>query len=243
MPGSIVLLSGGLDSTVNFKITLDGGSVLKALTFDYGQRAARRETEAAAAMCERFGVSHEAIRLPWLRRITTTALVRRDRSVPRPQNDELDAGGRASVSAAQVWVPNRNGAFLAIGASFAEALGADEVVPGFNREEAASFPDNSPEFIAAVNAALRFSTRSRVRVRCHTSRRKKRSILRLGLDIGAPLDLVWCCYEGGRAMCGQCESCLRFVRAVEAAGAEAWFREHHRRPPPAIGAAAERSSP
>ena len=243
MPGSIVLLSGGLDSTVNFKIALDGGSVLKALTFDYGQRAARREIEAATAMCDRFGVSHETIRLPWLRRITTTALVRRDRSVPRPQNNELDAGERESVTAAQVWVPNRNGVFLAIGASFAEALGADEVVPGFNREEAASFPDNSSGFVAAVNGSLRFSTRSGVRVRCHTSRRKKRSILQLGLEIGAPLDIVWCCYEGGRAMCGRCESCCRFLRATEDAGAEAWFRDHHQRLPPPLRTTTKRRSP
>ena len=68
MSGTVVLLSGGLDSTVNFKAALDNAGVAVALTFDYGQRSANRETAAASAICERYGVSHERIDLPWLAR-------------------------------------------------------------------------------------------------------------------------------------------------------------------------------
>lgn len=229
MARSLVLLSAGLDSTVNLQCARDRGDVTAALTFDYGQRAARRETAAAAAMCARAGLRHEIIRLPWLARITPTALVRRRAPLPLPSRDRLDE--TASKTAARVWVPNRNGVFLAIAAAYAEALGADQVVPGFNAEEAAAFPDNSTEFIRAVNQSLRLSTRSRVRVTCYTARKRKAAILRLGLKIHAPLDLVWCCYQGGRRMCGRCESCLRFLRAVETVRCADWFREHHRRLP------------
>ncbi len=65
MPASIVLISAGLDSTVNLKCAQDDGGVAAALTFDYGQRAARREAGNSAAMCARFGIRHETIRLPW----------------------------------------------------------------------------------------------------------------------------------------------------------------------------------
>ena len=47
MKTSIVLISAGLDSTVNLKRALDRGAVAAGLTFDYGQRAARRESENA----------------------------------------------------------------------------------------------------------------------------------------------------------------------------------------------------
>jgi len=227
MPASMVLLSAGLDSTVNLKCALDCGRVVAALTFDYGQRAARRERRNAAAMCGRLGVRHEIVSLPWLRRITRTALVARERAVPRPRAERLDDPASAQRSAERVWVPNRNGLFLAVAAAYAESLGARQVVAGFNAEEAATFPDNSPQFVQAYNKALRFSTLTRVQVKSHTARRRKAAILRLGVKIGAPLDLVWCCYEGGRRMCGRCESCLRFVRAVKAVGREDWFREHH----------------
>ena len=62
-----------------------------------------------------------------------------------------------------MWVPNRNGVFIAIAAAFAESLGADLVVTGFNAEEAATFPDNSAAFAAAATESLRFSTANGVR--------------------------------------------------------------------------------
>jgi len=225
---SVVLLSSGLDSAVNLKCALDRGPVPAALTFDYGHRAAKREAARAAAMCERFDVAHEVVRLPWLGRITRTALVDARRTLPHPRAADLDDPRAARRSAERVWAPNRNGVFLAVAAAFAESLGADQVVPGFNAEEAATFPDNSPEFVTAYNRALRLSTLSRVKVRSYTARRRKPAIVRLGIEIGAPLDLAWCCYEGGRRLCGRCESCRRFLRAIAEARAEEWFRQNHR---------------
>jgi len=227
-PSSIVLLSAGLDSTVNLQCALDRGGVAAALTFDYGQRAAAREMQASAAICRRLGVRHECIRLPWYRAIAHTALVDSSRPLPHPSAGQLDDPASASRSAAKVWAPNRNGLFLAIAAAFAESCGAEQVVAGFNAEEAATFPDNSEEFMRAATRAMRFSTRTRVRVASYTVRLRKPAIVALGLRIGAPLDLVWCCYEGGQKLCGRCESCRRFLRAVEQAGAREWFEAHHR---------------
>ena len=231
MPKSVVLLSAGLDSAVNLKCALDRGPVVAALTFDYGQRAARRETESAAAMCERFGLRHELVRLPWLGRITRTALVGSGRRLPHPRMSDLDDPEVSRRSAERVWTPNRNGVFLAAAAAHAEAWGAELTVTGFNAEEAASFPDNSPEFVAAFNRALRLSTRARVRVKSYTARLRKPAIVKRGLKIGAPLDLVWCCYDGGRTLCGRCESCRRFMRAICESGSSAWFERHHPRLP------------
>jgi len=227
MPTSILLLSAGLDSAVNLKCALDKSDVSAALTFDYSQRAAAREIQAAAVMCKRFAVRHEVIALPWLGGITQTALVNRSETVPSPDPDRLDDSRQARDTAEAVWVPNRNGVFLSVAAAWAEALGADQVVAGFNAEEAATFPDNSSEFVRAFNAVLRFSTRTRVRVKSFTARRRKASILKLGMKIDAPLDLVWPCYYGERRMCGRCESCVRFLRAAEEAGSLDWFAEHH----------------
>jgi 7-cyano-7-deazaguanine synthase len=216
---AVVLLSGGLDSTVAFKAALDRSGVLLAITFDYGQRAARREVAAAAAIAARFGVEHRAIALPWLGEETSTALVDRKKEVPRPAANDLDSE-RARETAAAVWVPNRNGVMINIAAAFAEARGADRVVVGFNREEGATFPDNTEDYARAATAALAFSTLSKVRVEAPAAALSKAEIVRLGQSIGAPLDLVWSCYFGDEAPCGCCESCLRLRRALDEAGAE-----------------------
>jgi 7-cyano-7-deazaguanine synthase len=121
-----------------------------------------------------------------------------------PLLDTLDA----------VWVPNRNGVFLNIGAAFAEAYGCGYVVTGFNREEAAEFPDNGEEFVARINGGLEMSTRSGVRVVSFTQDLNKSQVLDLGARLGAPLSVIWSCYHAGRRMCGRCASCKRLKAAL-----------------------------
>src|SRR4051812_48637364 len=114
---SVILLSGGLDSCVAFKLALDAGGVALAVTADYGQRAARREIEAARDMAARFGVAHKVVHLPWLGEITRTSLVDRGVEVPRPAAADLDSA-QAHETAKKVWVPNRNGVLVNIAAAF-----------------------------------------------------------------------------------------------------------------------------
>jgi 7-cyano-7-deazaguanine synthase len=120
------------------------------------------------------------------------------------------------VSAAAVWVPNRNGVFINIAAAFAESLGCEAVVCGFNAEEGQTFPDNTAEYAQAATAALAYSTLSQVRVWSPTQDLTKVEIVALARRIGAPLQHVWSCYEPGPEPCGECESCLRFARAMAA---------------------------
>ena len=217
---AISLLSGGLDSVVATTAVAREGTVELALTFDYGQRAAPAEVRAAQAVCRALAIPHRAIELPWLAEVTGTALV--DRSAPLPElaADELDDAGKTHASAAAVWVPNRNGVFVNVAAAFAESLGCEAVVCGFNAEEGRTFPDNTPEFAAAATEALAFSTMNHVRVVSPTQDLTKAEIVALGRRLGAPLAHVWSCYEPGPEPCGRCESCLRSQRAMAEAGRE-----------------------
>ena len=228
MSRAVVLLSGGLDSAVNLALAAASPGVALAVTADYGQRSSEQEISAAAAMSERLRVPHRVIPLPWLAPLSSSAVLRGRGNPPKPTVQELDdVSGAAARTADAVWVPNRNGVLLNAAAALAEQSGADQVVVGFNAEEAATFPDNSVAFVDAVNRSLRFSTRGAVQVRCDTAGMTKAQIVDLGRSVGAPLDLVWPCYLGGERMCGQCESCMRFLRAVARADAKAWFRGHH----------------
>lgn len=212
---SIVLLSSGLDSTVNFCKALRETEILLSLTFDYGQRAAKNEISRAQKICEKYGVAHRTIKLDWLKEITGTSLVNRESELPRLSKEELDHAATTQKSAAAVWVPNRNGVFIHIAAAMAEAMDAQVIVVGFNAEEAVTFSDNSAEFIDRINLSLEYSTRSKPKVICYTKDLNKREIVQLGRELNAPFESMWSCYESGEEMCGQCESCLRFERAME----------------------------
>jgi 7-cyano-7-deazaguanine synthase len=202
---AVALLSGGLDSTVAFAIRARDTAL--AVTVDYGQRAAKREIASARRTAGRYRVPHRVLDLPWL---GGGALTDRSKRLPRP---DLKSARDTRRSAAAVWVPNRNGIFIAAAAAIAEGLGASRIVVGFNREEAATFPDNSARFLEAANRALRLSTRNGVRVESPTLKWDKRRIVEEARRRGIALDHVWPCYEGGAAWCRKCESCLRAVRA------------------------------
>jgi 7-cyano-7-deazaguanine synthase len=105
--------------------------------------------------------------------------------------------------------------FVNVAAAYAESYGCDTVVTGFNREEAEEFPDNSREFVERANAALAFSTRNAVRVESFTVDLDKRAIVRMGLELKAPLSIVWSCYRSGPKMCGDCASCARLRSAID----------------------------
>jgi 7-cyano-7-deazaguanine synthase len=215
---SIVLLSSGLDSAVAFKVALDELGVELALTFDYGQRAAEKEVECARRICERHGVRHEAIELPWLEDVTRTALVDRGEIVPTPTEAELEERLKTLETAHAVWVPNRNGTFINVAGCFADAHDIDYIVCGFNAEEGATFPDNTPPFVEAINGSLYYSTENHAKVVAPVIDLDKAGIIKKGVSIKAPLDLSWSCYFSGERPCGRCESCMRRARAFKLAG-------------------------
>ncbi|MGE3974596.1 MAG: 7-cyano-7-deazaguanine synthase QueC [Bdellovibrionales bacterium] len=214
MNSSVVLLSSGLDSTVNLYEAKHASKVVLALTFDYGQKAARQEKAHSEKICRELSISHRVIELPWFRDFTNTSLVSDKSSIPTHVN--LQSRQAITDSAAQVWVPNRNGIFLSIAAAFAESLKAEWLIPGFNAEEATTFPDNSQEYLDSFTDSLKFSTMGRVKVKCFTTHLEKSAIYARGKELGVNFQNVWPCYQGNDKPCGACESCQRFLRAQDA---------------------------
>lgn len=210
----VVLLSAGLDSTVNiFETMKHGHKVVLALTFDYGQKAAKKEIEQSAKIAKYLNVPHKVISLPWFKDFNSS-LTQESMSVPTGSEVELESKGQPKSS---VWVPNRNGIFLNIAAGYAEALGAGTVIPGFNREEAETFADNSRDFLERSSKALELSTSNSVNVGCYTIHMNKPELVLLGQGLDIPWELTWPCYLSEDKWCGECESCQRARRAFAAA--------------------------
>jgi 7-cyano-7-deazaguanine synthase len=215
---SVVLLSGGLDSSANLALAVEHDEVVQAVTVDYGQRAAQREIQAAKSLSDDYNVPHAVLDLKWLGALGGSALTDLSVDMPDPGKQNLDDAGVTAQTAKAVWVPNRNGVLIHCAAAMAEARGAQRVVVGFNREEAATFPDNSQAFLDSLRESLRYSTRNAVEAYCYTTALDKREIvarLASGLTRPFPFEKIWSCYQGGEKPCGVCESCRRLARALE----------------------------
>ncbi len=213
--GNLVLLSAGLDSAVNLLVARERGGVGMAVTVDYGQRAARREVERSRALCDSRGIEHVVVEAPWLGELSRDSLTTPRAPLPRVERGRLGDISRSLEAMRAVWVPNRNGLLVNIGACAAEAVGMKWVVMGLNAEEGSVFPDNSLGFLKEANHALACSTLSRVRLRSFTVRWDKMAILREAMARELDFHDIWSCYNGGELMCGSCESCARLLAAAE----------------------------
>jgi 7-cyano-7-deazaguanine synthase len=212
---AIALLSGGLDSVVSMGMALDLYEVKRSLYFDYGQRAALKEEQAAKKISDYYKIPCQTIKLDWLADITSTSLVNKDCDLPEYTLEQLDSDTDYQLKSAKaVWVPNRNGVMLNIAASIAESLGCRYVVFGANAEEATTFPDNTKEYADKLSNAFAYSTNNRVEVSVPLNDLTKTEIVSCALNLKVPLELVWSCYLGGEKHCGKCESCVRLKRAL-----------------------------
>lgn len=199
---AIALLSGGLDSVISMFMAREEAEICLALTVDYGQKARKNEIRAAKHFCKLFDIRHVVIELPFMSEI---------------HSGLLEAG---EISVENPWVPNRNGLFVNLAATYAENIKADWVICGFNREEASNFPDNSREFVEAANKALYYSTLNHVSLRSFVQDMDKVEIIKKAVELGIDFRNLWSCYQGGEKPCGQCPSCLRNMEAFNKAGVE-----------------------
>jgi 7-cyano-7-deazaguanine synthase len=214
LPGSVVLLSGGMDSATCLAIASRARPPVHALTVHYGQRHAR-ELRAAKALAQRYRVKrHVLLRLP-VGSLLDSALTRPSRRLPsRPSR-----AGRIPAT----YVPARNTILLSLALGYAESHRLGAIYLGANAIDYSGYPDCRPEYLRAFERLARLATRTSVeegrpiRIVAPLLRKSKAEIVRAGDRLGVPWELTWSCYAGGRRPCGRCDACRLRRRGFRAA--------------------------
>ena len=215
MKKAISVLSGGLDCTVATS-TFAKDYEIHAITFNYGQKSFKRELKASREICDKMNWTHEVIDLPWLSKISTSSL-NTSEEIQEVSSNDLDDIEKSMKTASSVWVPARNTVFTSIALSYAESIGAEIIIVGWDAEEAATFPDNSKEFLENFNKLIEAGSPDNIKIEAPAIDLNKEEIVKLGADVGAPMELSYSCYKGTEKHCGVCESCMRRKRAFEKA--------------------------
>jgi 7-cyano-7-deazaguanine synthase len=238
-PKAVVCLSGGMDSTVCATLAARDYESY-GLHFSYGQRTEARELEAARAVAEAVGFAELLeLKTELFRRIGGSALTDLSIAVPdaaeemrgsiRSAQDDNEKQATANEKRATAndkrdvpvtYVPFRNAHFLSAAVSWAEVLGAGTVFIGAVEQDSSGYPDCRPAYYDAFNRLIREGTKDgEIAVVTPLIRLKKAEIVRLGVELGAPLHVSWSCYSGETEACGMCESCVLRLRAFREAGA------------------------
>ncbi len=200
MIDSIVVLSGGMDSTVMLAHALDKGKVVAALSFDYGSKHNGREIPMAAGLCKKLGISHEIVKLPFMNELFSSSLLQSGGEIPDGDYEQLNM--QSTV------VPFRNGILISIAAGYAESAGAKEVLLGSHAGDHFIYPDCRPEFNRALSKTVGLGTDGKVSLSFPFERIDKRDIGDLGRRLGVDFAMTWTCYKGGSVHCGTCGACL-----------------------------------
>lgn len=212
---AVVLLSGGLDSTVCMAVAKSKGLDVYPISFNYHQRHSI-ELEGAKKVANFFNVKKHLIIDTNMEQIGGSALT--DTSIDVPVGD----AARSDIPV--TYVPARNLIFLSYALGYAEVNGASYVYIGVNAVDYSGYPDCRPEFIQKFQNLADYATKAtaaehkKIQIVTPLQDLSKKDIVLLGMKLQAPLQFTHSCYNGGKKACGVCDSCKLRLKGFEEAG-------------------------
>lgn len=212
MKKAVVLVSGGLDSCVTAAVAKDLGFKLYFLHVNYGQRTEDREFMAFKNLKEYFNAEELVVDISYLKEIGGSSLT--------DENIEVEKGDVNREGVPKSYVPFRNANILSIATSWAEVLKATDIFIGAVEEDSSGYPDCRKVFYDAFNEAIDKGTHPETKIKIQTPliNKQKSEIVKLGIELKAPLELTWSCYKSEDEACGVCDSCLLRLRGFKIAG-------------------------
>ena len=216
-----VLLSGGLDSTTCLALAVKkfGRENVVAVSIFYGQRHAK-ELSCAKKIAAHYGVNHYEFDAAQIMSYSDSALMNTS-----TKNLEQSTYGEQVKKNPRVatYVPFRNGLMLAMAASFTDGIfnGEDaEIFIGVHQDDSAvnAYADCSEKFIRTMNDSINIGTYGKIKIVAPFLGMTKADVVKIGLELDAPYNLTWSCYERGEKPCGKCATCLDRAAAFAANG-------------------------
>lgn len=205
---AIVLLSGGLDSTVILAIALNANRNCHAISFDYGQRH-RVELKAAHAVAKHYDIAHKVIQID-PQTFAHSAMLSNEPIPKKRTQKEISSEGIPNT-----YIPARNTLFLAYAIGQAEQFSAEEIFFGANKLDYHPYPDCRPEYFNAFQGVINIATKQAVtnqppRLVTPLISWDKTQIIQQGLQLNAPLTLTFSCYDPQHdgSPCLSCDACI-----------------------------------
>lgn len=208
---AIIVLSGGMDSSVLAHMLAKEGYLLKAITFDYSQKHGPREIECAKKQSEKLSIEHRVVDLRSLSEIFGASAL-------TDPNSPVPSGHYSHDSMKITVVPNRNMIMLSIAGAWAIASKYDFVSYAAHAGDHTIYPDCRSEFADAVNSALQLADWRKISLLRPFVSKNKAEICKLGSTLDVDFSQTWSCYRGGLKHCGHCGTCVERKEAFDLSG-------------------------
>lgn len=209
---TVLIYSGGLDSTVLLYHLLAAGNAVHALSIDYGQRH-RCELTCAETICRLANVSHQIADLSSIKPLIAGSSL-------TSSTIEVAEGHYTEASMKSTVVPNRNMILLSIATGYALSIDTEQVAYAAHSGDHAIYPDCRNEFADAMAEAIRLCDWKTVELARPFVDWTKADIVRRGATLGVPFEKTWSCYKGEAVHCGRCGTCIERREAFDLANVE-----------------------
>jgi 7-cyano-7-deazaguanine synthase len=207
---TVLIYSGGLDSTVALYYLKSQGHQLKALSVDYGQRH-KKEIEFAKYHCAKLGIEHQVADLTGITHLLAG-------SSQTSANVDVPEGHYAEESMKLTVVPNRNMIMLSVAIGWAISQKANSVAYAAHAGDHAIYPDCRPEFADAIDHAAKLADWHRVSLLRPFVQWSKADIAAEAKRLNIEIEKTWSCYKGLDVHCGKCGTCTERIEAFQLAG-------------------------
>lgn len=211
---AVCLVSGGMDSLVCAAIANDSFENLAFLHLNYGQRTEKRELESFQKIAAHYNVPanlQKIIDISFLKQIGGSSLTDDKIDVKKYKGD--------SEEIPDSYVPFRNTHIISMAVSWAEVIGAKKIFIGAVYEDSSGYPDCRPSYYKAINNLIKEGTKNGdIEVITPVIYLKKDEIVKKALELKAPLEYSYSCYERNDKACGVCDSCALRLRGFQKAG-------------------------
>ncbi len=209
---AVVILSGGMDSTLcAYKAKREGFNLI-TLHFNYGQRTEKRELKAFREISKELkAIKKIELNLDFLKMLGGSSLIDKEQKIPTEG---------LTKEIPSTYVPFRNGIFISIATAVAEINRAEAIYIGVVEEDSSGYPDCREEYIKFMNKSINLGTKPTTKIEIVTPliNLKKEDIVKEAIKESVPLELTWSCYQNEEIACGVCDSCRLRLKGFKKAG-------------------------
>lgn len=201
-----------MDSLLVMALAAARGDELACLHVNYGQRTEKKEKESFEKICDFYRVKPEnrkQLNLPQLGQLGGSSLTDKKINI-------TNTLGNMNQDIPMTYVPFRNSIMLSLATAWAEVINFNRIQIGAVHEDSSGYPDCRPEYYEIFNQLIEKGTKSKkIFVETPIIKMNKPEIILKALELKAPLELTWSCYQGTQAPCEVCDSCVLRSRAFK----------------------------
>jgi 7-cyano-7-deazaguanine synthase len=192
----ILLLSGGLDSSVLASILSKQDFDIYPLFVDYGQLSARMELKSCKSVCKFLSINN--LKIVSAKSIASLS----------PPNQLINEENADPV------FPNRNLMLLTVASIYAANIHSAAIAIGITRSSEIIYPDCTYQFLQTATHTLNISFGRNIDILAPLQDFTKNEVVKVAMEERIPITSTYSCFVGEKDPCMKCQGCRNRVNAL-----------------------------